>query len=566
MTKSKVRSKVILVVVLLTLAMTALAMTGYGRKAEAATATDFSEYFAMAPYNSIYTNEMLLREYKDAEETPRFLREYIQSGEVDTSFCTKYGELSFNLSGGGSVTGAFYAESPEPDSVCLIEFPEVNGKTYTLVRFFTEPYQTYAVPFGTDGRHFVVPFAVFDLSNTSNMPRYTVQADTASKGYQYQVAYKGRTILAGYGTSANVGNAVKNVSQAGMAGGGTVQGYYIPFQNKYVSAADITTYTLKENVVLHMVTNTYDPRGSITLPDDPTPTREGYKFFGWYFNSGYTRPYNGEAITSDTSLYAKFIRESYTVTFNTDGGETIEPITAEYGTALSELEFPVIEKPGHTFSGWECFDSTYTQSLGMLPEDLSGVTLIFNFYLKATFTANSYKATFDPNNGEEVTEKTVTYGEEVELPTAPEKTGYNFAGWYDGADKQYTGAAFTYTEDTTFTAKWEIKKFTVTFYVDGSVYKTLEVEYGTSLMSAAEKASVQATGVMLTNGLYTENLEGITVTEDLIVEGTITDWTRVKDYVVKYKGVVIGAACMVVGVIALLVITSQRKRGYRRRR
>lgn len=566
MTKSKVRSKVILVVVLLTLAMTVFAMTGYGRKAEAATATDFSEYFAMAPYNSIYTNEMLLREYKDAEETPRFLREYIQSGEVDTSFCTKYGELSFNLSGGGSVTGSVYGESPEPDSVCLIEFPEVNGKTYTQVRFFTEPYQTYAVPFGTDGRHFVVPFAVFDLSNTSNMPRYAMQADTATKGYQYQVAYKGRTILAGYGTSANVGHAIKNVSHAGMAGGGTVQGYYIPFQNKYVSAADITTYTLKENVVLHMVTNTYDPRGSITLPEDPTPTREGFKFFGWYFNSSYTRPYNGEAITSDTSLYAKFIRESYTVTFNTDGGETIEPITAEYGTALSELEFPVIEKPGHTFSGWECFDSTYTQSLGMLPEDLSGETLTANLYLKATFTVNSYKATFDPNNGEEVTEKTVTYGEEVELPTAPEKTGYNFAGWYDGADKQYTGAAFTYTEDTTFTAKWEIKKFTVTFYVDGSVYKTLEVEYGTSLMSAAEKASVQATGVMLTNGLYTENPEGITVTEDLIVEGTITNWTRVKDYVVKYKGVVIGAACMVVGVIALLVITSQRKRGYRRRR
>ena len=566
MTKSKVRSKVILVVVLLTLAMTVFAMTGYGRKAEAATKTDFSEYFAMAPYNSIYTNEMLLREYRDADGTPRFLREYIQTGEVNTEFCTKYGELSFNLSGGGSVTGAFYGESPEPDSVCLIEFPEVNGKTYTRVRFFTEPYQTYAVPFGTDGRHFVVPFAVFDLSNTSNMPRYTVQADTASKGYQYQIAYKGRTILAGYGTSANVGNAVKNVSQAGMAGGGTVQGYYIPFQNKYVSAADITTYTLKENVVLHMVTNTYDPRGSITLPEDPTPTREGYKFFGWYFNSSYTRPYNGEAITSDTSLYAKFIRESYTVTFNTDGGETIEPITAEYRTALSELEFPVIEKPGHTFSGWECFDSTYTHSFGMLPEDLSGVTLTSNFYLKATFTVNSYKATFDPNNGEEVTEKTVTYGEEVELPTAPEKTGYNFAGWYDGADKQYTGAAFTYTEDTTFTAKWEIKKFTVTFYVDGSVYKTLEVEYGTSLMSAAEKANVQATGVMLTNGLYTENPEGITVTEDLIVEGTITDWTRVKDYVVKYKGVVIGAACMVVGVIVLLVITSQRKRGYRRRR
>ena len=166
----------------------------------------------------------------------------------------------------------------------------------------------------------------------------------------------------------------------------------------------------------------------------------------------------------------------------------------------------------------------------------------------------------------EVTEKTVTYGEEVELPTAPEKTGYNFAGWYDGADKQYTGAAFTYTEDTTFTAKWEIKKFTVTFYVEGSVYKTLEVEYGTSLMSAAEKANVQATGVMLTNGLYTENPEGITVTEDLIVEGSITNWTRVKDYVVKNKGVVIGAACMVVGVIALLVISLQRKRGYRRRR
>lgn len=72
MTIAKTRSKVILVVVLLTLAMTVFAMTGYGRKAKAATATDFSEYFAEAPYNSIYTNEMLLSEYKDAEGTPGF--------------------------------------------------------------------------------------------------------------------------------------------------------------------------------------------------------------------------------------------------------------------------------------------------------------------------------------------------------------------------------------------------------------------------------------------------------------------------------------------------------------
>ena len=84
--------------------------------------------------------------------------------------------------------------------------------------------------------------------------------------------------------------------------------------------------------------------------------------------------------------------------------------------------------------------------------------------------------TYDSNGGEAVSEETIEWNKTASAPTL-ERTGYIFHGWYNGETK-YEGQAVT--ADMTLTAKWEVIKYTVTFYVDGEVYETMEVAYGTT--------------------------------------------------------------------------------------
>ena len=67
------------------------------------------------------------------------------------------------------------------------------------------------------------------------------------------------------------------------------------------------------------------------------------------------------------------------------------------------------------------------------------------------------------------------------LPAAPEKEGYAFLGWQaaSGAEPQQPGGSFALTGDVTFTATWEILKFTVKFLdEDGTELQSSEVAYG----------------------------------------------------------------------------------------
>ena len=80
----------------------------------------------------------------------------------------------------------------------------------------------------------------------------------------------------------------------------------------------------------------------------------------------------------------------------------------------------------------------------------------------------------------------------------PTKLGHDFLGWFYEDGTEYTGQAIK--EDTTLIAHWQIKTFTVTFYVDGEIYTVKEVEYGTVFSKIVEEAA-------------TENLELLAVLE-----------------------------------------------------
>ena len=88
---------------------------------------------------------------------------------------------------------------------------------------------------------------------------------------------------------------------------------------------------------------TQDYGTEITAPDNPT--RKGYTFKGWDKEIPETMP--AENIT----VKAQWEINQYTITFDTNGGSEIAPITQNYGTEITAPDNPT--RKGYTFKGWD---------------------------------------------------------------------------------------------------------------------------------------------------------------------------------------------------------------------
>ena len=102
------------------------------------------------------------------------------------------------------------------------------------------------------------------------------------------------------------------------------------------------TITVKPENGKADITITQDYGTPITAP---TLTREGYQFNGWDKTFPTTMPAENMTIT------AKWKVNQYTITFDSNGGSEIAPITQDYGTAIAAPADPTRE--GYTFIGWD---------------------------------------------------------------------------------------------------------------------------------------------------------------------------------------------------------------------
>src|SRR5690554_6178403 len=97
----------------------------------------------------------------------------------------------------------------------------------------------------------------------------------------------------------------------------------------------------------HTNPNTYTIKDEVTLVDPIE--RLGYTFDGWFKGDEKVKVIE-KGTTGNITLEARFSVRLYTITFNTDGGTLIDPITLEFGSVIGPVEEP--SKEGHTFSGW----------------------------------------------------------------------------------------------------------------------------------------------------------------------------------------------------------------------
>ena len=199
----------------------------------------------------------------------------------------------------------------------------------------------------------------------------------------------------------------------------------------------------------------------VTLPTDVT--RTGYTFKGWYDNENLTgSPVTaiGGAETGNKEYWAKWEINQYTITFDTNGGSEIAPITQDYGTAITAPADPT--RKGYTFKGWD----------KEIPETMPAD----NITVKAQWGINQYTITFDTNGGSKIAPITQDYGTAITAPADPTRKGYTFKGW----DKEIPETMPA--DNITVKAQWEINQYTITFDTNGgSEIAPITQDYGTEI-------------------------------------------------------------------------------------
>ena len=157
--------------------------------------------------------------------------------------------------------------------------------------------------------------------------------------------------------------------------------------------------------------------GSI-VGDLPTPTQEGKYFEGWYTDADCTTAYNGEKLSGDTTLYAKW-SDAQTVTFHVNGGESIDDVAFQIGTTPVMPEDPLRE--GYYFLGWytdEALEEKYVSG---------NKEASFDLYAK---WSEAQTVTFHTNGGELIDDVAFQIGTTPVMPEDPVREGYYFIGWY----------------------------------------------------------------------------------------------------------------------------------------
>ena len=229
----------------------------------------------------------------------------------------------------------------------------------------------------------------------------------------------------------------------------------MPAENITVKAQwEINQYTITfdTNGGSEIAPITQDYGTEITAPDNPT--RKGYTFKGWDKKIPETMP--AENIT----VKAQWEVNQYTITFDTNGGSEIAPITQDYGTEITAPDNPT--RKGYTFKGWD----------KEIPETMPAE----NITVKAQWEINQYTITFDTNGGSEIAPITQDYGTEITAPDNPTRKGYTFKGW----DKEIPETMPA--ENITVKAQWEINQYTITFDTNGgSEIAPITQDYGTEI-------------------------------------------------------------------------------------
>ena len=206
------------------------------------------------------------------------------------------------------------------------------------------------------------------------------------------------------------------------------------------------------------------------IKEMPISEKEDCTLEGWFTTASFsgipvTFPFD---IEEDTTLYAKWKQNIFTVSFETNCDTTL----ATYKTDAIK-DAPIVTKADYVFVGWYT-SSDFKGTPVAFPYTLTANTTLYAKWAQSVFTVS-----FETNCDSEI----APYRTDT-IESSPDiaKNDYILAGWYTTPDFSGSPVSFPYTltDDTILYAKWAQSIFTVSFVTncDSEIasYKTDSIE------------------------------------------------------------------------------------------
>jgi uncharacterized repeat protein (TIGR02543 family) len=209
------------------------------------------------------------------------------------------------------------------------------------------------------------------------------------------------------------------------------------------------------------------------------PSKKGYNFAAWFKEPEcvHAWKFNTDVITTNTTLYAKWNISSFTIHFDSNNGDKIDSIIANYNTTITGLKMPVLK--GFTFAGW------FKEPQCVNPWSFALDKVQTNTKLFAKWITNIYTVKYNTKIvGLGVASDNVSYNSKINAPM-PFQFGYTLAGWFTDTAcvNAWNFNSNVVTADTTLFAKWTINTYTVSFdSKDGSTVANTIANYNSIII------------------------------------------------------------------------------------
>ena len=228
---------------------------------------------------------------------------------------------------------------------------------------------------------------------------------------------------------------------------------------------------------------------------DVVPERLGYTFNGWKLNG---EDFDASLVwnyTENQTIVADWLANEYTISLNVgEGGSiAISKIKVVYGQTY-EIGVPL--RTGYTFQNKWLYN-------GQEFDITTAWNRLESIELVAVWTANNYKITLYTDGGAITgeTEYDVTFGALAPALPTPTKEGYNFLYWYVDGGAFDPQAKWSFDDNKTLTAKYEIKKYNVT--VNGTTIEN--VDHFTNVSTLLPETNPVKAGYLFDKWVYEDN-------------------------------------------------------------
>lgn len=276
-----------------------------------------------------------------------------------------------------------------------------------------------------------------------------------------------------------------------------------------VNSADIvTTITSLKNCIVKLDANGGKAVDAITVKEGeavsslPDTTREGFTFDGWYTAAdGGDKVTSLENVTDDTTLYAHWVANTYTLTFDSQGGDAIDAITSSAADEIKSLPAP--NRENYLFEGW------YTAAEG--GEKVTNLTLVKDTTLYAHWKSVHYTITFDAQGGSPVNPIVADVGNLFTAMPTTTRENYVFDGWYTEPSGGVRVTQIEDGKDVTLYAHWSEATYVLTFDTQGAD-AVGPIRFGNADMASIELPTPARDGYKF-EGWFTEAEGGEKVTE-----------------------------------------------------